>query len=227
MSIYWWIHGNPLFLTILPSDSLFKSSEISDFIPLPHPPDQPAVFSTCSLPKFGQQLPRIIEPLNSQSQRICSRPFQNVPLVPLKMPWVSFSLFPFPLSLSFFLFPLFSSFFPRPLRTLFSFFSLFLFLILNLSLKSSLLEFFLVNKGFLPCFPVFFFIEKEKKIRKRVPYTVGSWTQLQMQKQPQEKNPCGCQTVDKVGAGIVSSTTFLHIAILLPKILKNQRILVF
>ena len=35
------------------------------------------------------------------------------------------------------------------------------------------------------------------------------------------------QTVDKVGAGIVSSTTFLHIAILLPKILKNQRILVF
>ncbi|MBS5285347.1 MAG: hypothetical protein KHY46_16115, partial [Clostridiales bacterium] len=32
------------------------------------------------------------------------------------------------------------------------------------------------------------------------------------------------QTVDKVGAGIVSSTTFLHIAILLPKILKNQRI---
>ena len=70
MSIYWWIHGNPLFLTILPSDSLFKSSEISDFIPLPHPPDQPAVFSACSLPKFGQQLPRIIEPLNSQSQRI-------------------------------------------------------------------------------------------------------------------------------------------------------------
>ena len=71
------------------------------------------------------------------------------------------SLFPFP---SFFsLFSLFFSFFPRPPRTLFSFFSLFLFLILNLSLKSSLLEFFLVNKGFLPCFPVFFFIEKEKK----------------------------------------------------------------
>ena len=86
-----------------------------------------------------------------------------------KCPRVSFSLLPFPLSLSFFfsLFSLFFSFFPRPLRTLFSFFSLFLFLILDLSLKSSLLEFFLVNKGFLPYFPVFFFIEKEKKEGKR------------------------------------------------------------
>ena len=35
------------------------------------------------------------------------------------------------------------------------------------------------------------------------------------------------QTVDKVGARINPSTTFLHIAILLPKILKSQRILVF
>ena len=105
-------------------------------------------------------------PINSiYFECLCSRPFQNVFLVPLKMSWVSFSLFPFPLSLSFFfsLFSLFFSFFPRPLRTLFSFFSLFLFLILDLSLKSSLLEFFLVNKGFLPCFPVFFWIEKEKK----------------------------------------------------------------
>lgn len=92
-------------------------------------------------------------------------PFKTSLLSLSKCPRVSFSLFPFPLSLSFFfsLFSLFFSFFPRPLRTLFSFFSLFLFLILDLSLKSSLLEFSLVNKGFLPCFPVFFLIEKEKK----------------------------------------------------------------
>ena len=35
------------------------------------------------------------------------------------------------------------------------------------------------------------------------------------------------QTVDKVGAGVNPSTTFLHIAILLPKILKNSRFPVF
>ena len=35
------------------------------------------------------------------------------------------------------------------------------------------------------------------------------------------------QTVDKVGAGIIPSTTFLHIAILLSKILKNSRFPVF
>lgn len=35
------------------------------------------------------------------------------------------------------------------------------------------------------------------------------------------------QTVDKVGAGIIPSTTFLHIAILLSKILKNSRFPMF
>ena len=35
------------------------------------------------------------------------------------------------------------------------------------------------------------------------------------------------QAVDKVSAGIIPSTTFLHIAILLSKILKNSRFPVF
>lgn len=42
-----------------------------------------------------------------------------------------------------------------------------------------------------------------------------------------QKETPSAQTVDKVGAGIIPSTTFLYIAILLPKILISSRILVF
>ena len=60
-------------------------------------------------------------------------------------------------------------------------------------------------------------------LRKRIRLVQEELLAADREKQPLE----AVQTVDKVGAGIVSSTTFLHIAILLPKILKNQRILVF